>query len=172
MKVEFINSINEINKEEWNAIVNSDYPFLKYEFLESQEKHNCVSEERGWNPFHVIVSENDKKIAIMPMYVKTDSQVHIAHNVELGKNSLIAAKSGIAGSSKVGKNFRAGGRVGVSDHTNIGKNVTAGVGSMIISDIEDNETVLGYPARKKKITLAIWASLKKIPEQTGKSVKW
>ena len=96
--------------------------------------------------------------------VKTDSQVHIAHNVELGKNSLIAAKSGIAGSSKVGKNFRAGGRVGVSDHTNIGKNVTAGDGSMIISNIKDDETVLGYPARKKKITLAIWASLKKIPE--------
>ncbi len=96
--------------------------------------------------------------------VKTDSQVHIAHNVELGENSLIAAKSGIAGSSKIGKNFKAGGRVGVSDHTNIGKNVTAGVGSMIISDIKDDETVLGYPARNKKITLAIWASLKKIPK--------
>ncbi len=96
--------------------------------------------------------------------VKTDSQVHIAHNVELGKNSLIAAKSGIAGSSKIGKNFKAGGRVGVSDHTKIGENVTVGVGSMVISDVKDNETVLGYPARAKKITLAIWASLKKIPE--------
>ena len=74
MKVEFINSINDINKEEWNTIINSDYPFLKYEFLESLEKHNCVSEERGWSPFHVVVSENDKKIAIMPMYIKTDSQ--------------------------------------------------------------------------------------------------
>ena len=74
MKVEFINSINEISKEEWNSITNSDYPFLKYEFLESLEKHNCVSEERGWSPFHVIVSEDDKKIAIMPMYIKTDSQ--------------------------------------------------------------------------------------------------
>ena len=38
MKVDFINSINEINKEEWNTIINSDYPFLKYEFLESLEK--------------------------------------------------------------------------------------------------------------------------------------
>ena len=74
MKVEFINSINEINKEEWNAVINSDYPFLKYEFLESLEKHKCVSEDRGWSPFHVIVSEENKKIAIMPMYIKTDSQ--------------------------------------------------------------------------------------------------
>ena len=74
MKVEFINSINDINKDEWNSVINSDYPFLKYEFLESLEKHNCVSEERGWSPFHVVVSENDKKIAIMPMYIKTDSQ--------------------------------------------------------------------------------------------------
>ena len=74
MKVEFINSINDINNEEWNSVINSDYPFLKYEFLESLEKHNCVSEERGWSPFHVVVSENDKKIAIMPMYIKTDSQ--------------------------------------------------------------------------------------------------
>ena len=45
MKVDFINSINEINKEEWNKIINSDYPFLKYEFLESLEKHKCVSED-------------------------------------------------------------------------------------------------------------------------------
>ena len=45
MKVEFINSINEINKEERNSVINSDYPFLKYEFLESLEKHNSVSEE-------------------------------------------------------------------------------------------------------------------------------
>ena len=74
MKVEFINSINEINKEEWNAVINSDYPFLKYEFLVSLEKHKCVSEDRGWSPFHVIVSEENKKIAIMPMYIKTDSQ--------------------------------------------------------------------------------------------------
>tara|TARA_B100000029_G_scaffold109941_1_gene101487 strand:+ start:4257 stop:5231 length:975 start_codon:yes stop_codon:yes gene_type:complete len=95
--------------------------------------------------------------------VKTDSQVHIAHNVNLGDNALIAAKSGIAGSSKIKENFIAGGRVGVSDHTKIGKNVTAGVGSMIISDIEDDSTVLGYPARAKKITLSIWASLKKLP---------
>ena len=74
MKVDFINSINEINKEEWNTIINSDYPFLKYEFLESLEKHKCVSEDRGWSPFHVIVSDENKKIAIMPMYIKTDSQ--------------------------------------------------------------------------------------------------
>ena len=74
MKVEFIDSINEINKEEWNAVINSDYPFLKYEFLESLEKHKCVSEDRGWSPFHVIVSEENKRIAIMPMYIKTDSQ--------------------------------------------------------------------------------------------------
>ena len=74
MKVDFINSINEINKEEWNTIINSDYPFLKYEFLESLGKHKCVSEDRGWSPFHVIVSDENKKIAIMPMYIKTDSQ--------------------------------------------------------------------------------------------------
>ena len=74
MKVDFINSIKEINKEEWNTIINSDYPFLKYEFLESLEKHKCVSEDRGWSPFHVIVSDENKKIAIMPMYIKTDSQ--------------------------------------------------------------------------------------------------
>jgi len=74
MKIEFINCINEIKKEEWNSIVNSDYPFLKFEFLESLERHKCVSEERGWSPFHAIVSEDNKRLAIMPMYIKTDSQ--------------------------------------------------------------------------------------------------
>ena len=65
------NYINDINKDEWNSVINSDYPFLKYEFLESLEKHNCVAEERGWSPFHVVVTENDKKIAIMPMYINS-----------------------------------------------------------------------------------------------------
>ncbi len=74
MKIDFIDSIEEINKEDWDAVLGSKYPFLKYEFLKALEETNCVSPEQGWTPLHLIASEIEKIIAIMPLYIKTDSQ--------------------------------------------------------------------------------------------------
>ena len=74
MKIDFIDSIEKINKEDWDAVLNSKYPFLKYEFLKALEVTNCASPEQGWTPFHLIASENERIMAIMPLYIKTDSQ--------------------------------------------------------------------------------------------------
>ena len=74
MKIDFIDSIEKINKEDWDAVLSSKYPFLKYEFLKALEVTNCVSPEQGWTPLHLIASEIEKIIAIMPLYIKTDSQ--------------------------------------------------------------------------------------------------
>ena len=75
-----------------------------------------------------------------------DNQVHIAHNVHIGSNCMIAGQVGFAGSSKIGDNVKIGGQAGVSGHLRIGNNVKIGGGSGVVSDINDNETVMGYPA--------------------------
>ena len=75
-----------------------------------------------------------------------DNQVHIAHNVKIGSNCMIAGQVGFAGSSKIGNNVSIGGQAGVSGHLKIGNNVKIGGGSGVVKDIEDNQTVMGYPA--------------------------
>jgi predicted N-acyltransferase len=73
MKVEFAESIKNIDEDVWNKIVNSDYPFLNYSFLLALEDTKCVGEGTGWYPFHLLIKENKEIIALMPMYLKTDS---------------------------------------------------------------------------------------------------
>lgn len=78
--------------------------------------------------------------------VKLDNQIQIAHNVEIGKNTVIAAQTGIAGSTKIGENCQIGGQVGIVGHIAIGNNVKIQAQSGIISSLKDNEVVQGSPA--------------------------
>ena len=78
--------------------------------------------------------------------VKLDNQIQIAHNVEIGKNTVIAAQTGIAGSTKIGKNCMIGGQVGIVGHITIGDNVKIQAQSGIGRNIKDNEVLQGSPA--------------------------
>ncbi|MDI9311635.1 MAG: UDP-3-O-(3-hydroxymyristoyl)glucosamine N-acyltransferase [Limnohabitans sp.] len=78
--------------------------------------------------------------------VKLDNQIQIAHNVEIGQNTVIAAQSGIAGSTKIGKNCMIGGQVGIAGHLTIGNGVKIQAQSGIGRNIKDNEVLQGSPA--------------------------
>ena len=78
--------------------------------------------------------------------VKLDNQIHVAHNVEIGENTVIAAQTGIAGSTKIGKECKIGGQVGIVGHITIGNNVRIQAQSGIGKSIPDNEIVQGSPA--------------------------
>ncbi|PKG50997.1 MULTISPECIES: UDP-3-O-(3-hydroxymyristoyl)glucosamine N-acyltransferase [Olleya] len=78
--------------------------------------------------------------------VKLDNQIQIAHNVEIGKNTVIAAQTGIAGSTKIGENCQIGGQVGFAGHLTIGNNVKIQAQSGIGKNIKDNEILQGSPA--------------------------
>ncbi len=78
--------------------------------------------------------------------VKLDNQIQIAHNVEIGENTVIAAQSGIAGSTKIGKNCVFGGQVGIAGHLNIGNGVRIQAQSGIGRNVKDMETLQGSPA--------------------------
>ena len=72
-----------------------------------------------------------------------DNQIHIARNVKIGKNSIVAGQVGIAGSTVIGDNVRIS-EAGISGHLKIGNNVEIGGGSGVINDIPDNSKVMGY----------------------------
>lgn len=78
--------------------------------------------------------------------VKLDNQIQIAHNVEIGKNTVIAAQTGVAGSTKIGENCQIGGQVGIVGHINIGDNVKIQAQSGIGRNIKNNEVLQGSPA--------------------------
>lgn len=78
--------------------------------------------------------------------VKLDNQIQIAHNVEIGENTVIAAQTGVAGSSKIGKNCMIGGQVGIAGHLTIGNNVKIQAQSGIGRNVKDGEAIQGSPA--------------------------
>lgn len=78
--------------------------------------------------------------------VKLDNLIQVAHNVTIGENTVIAAQSGIAGSSKVGKNCMIGGQVGISGHITIGDEVKIAAQSGLSSNVKNGKIIMGSPA--------------------------
>ena len=78
--------------------------------------------------------------------VKLDNQIQIAHNVEIGEHTVIAAQTGIAGSTKIGKKCMIGGQVGIVGHITIGDNVRIQAQSGIGRNVRSNEVLQGSPA--------------------------
>ena len=78
--------------------------------------------------------------------VKLDNQIQIAHNVEIGEHTVIAAQTGIAGSTKIGKHCMIGGQVGIVGHIAIGDRVKIQAQSGISRNIKDDEVLQGSPA--------------------------
>lgn len=78
--------------------------------------------------------------------VKLDNQIQIAHNVEVGEHTAIAAQTGVAGSTKIGKHCLIGGQVGIAGHIQIGDRVKIQAQSGIGRNIKDDEVIQGSPA--------------------------
>lgn len=78
--------------------------------------------------------------------VKLDNQIQIAHNVEIGENTVIAAQVGIAGSAKIGQNCVIGGQAGIGGHITIGNNVRIQGQSGVGRNVKDGEILQGSPS--------------------------
>lgn len=90
---------------------------------------------------------------------KIDNLVQIAHSVEIGPDSILAAQTGIAGSSKVGKNFIAGGQVGIPDHITIGDDVLIAAKSGITKNLPSGSFVSGSPHLDIRVWRKAWAAI-------------
>ena len=82
--------------------------------------------------------------------VKIDNLVHIAHNVRIGKNTIVVAGSVICGSVEIGNNCFIGANCTIKEHIKIGNNVTIGMGSVVTKDIPDGSLAYGNPAKIKE----------------------
>ena len=79
---------------------------------------------------------------------RIDNQVHIGHNVHIGKRCIIIAQVGISGSCVIGDDVILAGQVGISDHVTIESNAKVAAKSGVMKDIKSGEFVMGYPAKK------------------------
>jgi UDP-3-O-[3-hydroxymyristoyl] glucosamine N-acyltransferase len=97
--------------------------------------------------------------------VKLDNLVHIAHNVSVGDHTVIAAQTGISGSTKIGKNCMIAGQVGMVGHIEIADRTIIMAQSGVPKSIaEPGKTYFGYPAKEHGRALRIEAALRSLPE--------
>lgn len=96
--------------------------------------------------------------------VKLDNLIQIAHNVEIGKYTVMASQTGISGSTKIGEKCVFGGQVGLAGHLKIGDNVKLGAQSGIMSNIEDGSEIIGSPAIPIKNYYKSSVLFRKLPE--------
>jgi UDP-3-O-[3-hydroxymyristoyl] glucosamine N-acyltransferase len=107
---------------------------------------------------------------ILRQGVKLDNQIQIAHNVEIGEHTVIAAQTGIAGSTKIGKRCLIGGQVGIVGHITIGDRVKIQAQSGIIGNVKDDEVLQGSPALPYADFNKSYVHFKNLPKIVGRIV--
>jgi UDP-3-O-[3-hydroxymyristoyl] glucosamine N-acyltransferase len=95
---------------------------------------------------------------------KIDNLVQIAHGVVVGKNALLAAQTGIAGSTVVGDSVMFGGQVGISGHLTIGDRVMLAAKTGVTGNIDEGSYMSGYPMMETQQWRRAHAALRKLPE--------
>jgi UDP-3-O-[3-hydroxymyristoyl] glucosamine N-acyltransferase len=96
--------------------------------------------------------------------VKIDNLVQIAHNVEIGDNSIIVAQVGISGSTKLGRDVILAGQVGVTGHLVVGDGVRVGAQSGVNKSVPAGKTMFGSPAWEINEALRVSAALRRLPD--------
>ena len=96
--------------------------------------------------------------------VKLDNLIQVAHNCEIGENTVMSAQVGMAGSTKVGKWCMVGGQVGFAGHITIGDKTFIGAQSGVISNTKGNEQLIGSPTMNPKVFFKSQAVIRRLPD--------
>lgn len=97
--------------------------------------------------------------------VKLDNLIQVAHNAEVGNNTVIAAQTGISGSTKIGQNVMVGGQVGFAGHITVADGTKLAAQSGVTKTIkEKNQTLTGHPAADQKTALRTQVYVKNLPD--------
>ena len=99
--------------------------------------------------------------------VKLDNLIQIAHNVEVGSNTVMASQVGIAGSTKVGEWCMFGGQVGLAGHIKIGNKVNLGAQSGVPGSLKDGQALIGTPPIEMKNYFKSSVLFKKLPDMAA-----
>lgn len=144
-------------------------PQSENEFLKIPQIGNVIIEDNVEIGANVTIDRATMGSTIIRKGVKLDNLIQIAHNVEVGENTVIAAQTGIAGSAKIGKNCMFGGQIGIGGHIKIANGTKIGAQSGLITAVkEENTTILGSPAIDYKQYLKSSVIFKNLPDMKRK----
>ncbi|MCP4003618.1 MAG: N-acetyltransferase [bacterium] len=73
-EIELLNGVAEVPKDDWNALVGDQSPFLEWDFLASLEQADCVGDTSGWSARPLVARENGRVVAACPLYLKSHSE--------------------------------------------------------------------------------------------------
>jgi UDP-3-O-[3-hydroxymyristoyl] glucosamine N-acyltransferase len=96
--------------------------------------------------------------------VKLDNLIQIAHNDDIGENTVMAAQVGIAGSTIVGKNCAIGGQAAITGHITVGEGSKIGPKSGVMSSVKPNSVLLGAPALDFKLAMKSFSIIRNLPQ--------
>ncbi|MDE6807358.1 MAG: UDP-3-O-(3-hydroxymyristoyl)glucosamine N-acyltransferase, partial [Prevotella sp.] len=96
--------------------------------------------------------------------VKLDNLIQVAHNCEVGENTVMSAQAGLAGSTKIGDWCMIGGQAGFSGHIKIADRTFIGAQSGVISNTKSGEQLIGTPAIDPKVFFKAMAVMKRLPD--------
>jgi len=140
-------------------------PTSDHDFMKIPQLGNVIIEDNVEIGANASIDRATMGSTIIRKGVKLDNLIQVAHNVEIGENTVISAQAGISGSSKIGKNCMLGGQVGVAGHLQIADGVKIGAQAGILSDIKPKgTTLLGSPAINIKDYHRSYIYFKRLPE--------
>lgn len=149
-----------------NAVIGSDgFGFAPLEdgtWKKIEHTGNVIIEDDVEIGANTCVDKSQMGSTIIHKGCKLDNLCQVAHNVEIGKNTVMAAMTGIAGSTKVGEHCIFAGQVGIAGHLNIADNTTLGAQTGVISSIkESGKAFMGTPALPHREYLRSYAIFRK-----------
>ena len=140
-------------------------PQSESEFMKIPQLGNVVLEDHVEIGANVTIDRATMGSTFIRRGVKLDNLIQIGHNVEVGENTVMAAQTGISGSTKIGKNCMFGGQVGLSGHLKIANGTKIGAQGGILGDVKDeNTTIIGSPAIELRQFLKSSVLFKRLPE--------
>lgn len=144
-------------------------PQSENEYMKIPQLGNVVIEDHVEIGANVTIDRATMGSTIIRKGVKLDNLIQVGHNVEIGENTVMAAQTGISGSTKIGKNCMFGGQVGLAGHIKIANGTKIGAQAGILGDIkEENTVIIGSPAIDLKQFLRSSVIFKKLPEMKTK----
>lgn len=149
-----------------NAVIGSDgFGFAPLEdgtWKKIEHTGNVIIEDDVEIGANVCVDKSQMGSTVIRKGTKIDNLCQVAHNVEIGRNTVMAAQTGIAGSSKIGEHCIIAGQVGIAGHINIADNTTIGAQSGILGNVkEKGQTLMGSPAFPLRQYLKSYAVFKR-----------
>ena len=149
-----------------NAVIGSDgFGFAPLEdgtWKKIEHTGNVIIEDDVEIGANACVDKSQMGSTVIRKGTKIDNLCQVAHNVEIGRNTVMAAQTGIAGSAKLGEHCIVGGQVGIAGHITLADNTTIAAQSGIMGNVkEEGQTLMGTPAFPLKQFLRSYALFKR-----------